>query len=59
MATTDGSASGFPLEEVRRSAQAMAQTPRDAGEGTSTSGCLVRTVTGLTGTSGTFLPSFG
>ena len=23
MATTDGSASGFPLEEVRRSAQAM------------------------------------
>jgi hypothetical protein len=57
MATTDGSASGFPLEEVRRSAQAMAQTLRDAGGSTSTN--LVRTVTGLTATSGTFLPSFG
>ena len=57
MATTDGSASSFPLEEVRRSAQAMAQTLRDAGGSTSTN--LVRAVTGLTATSGTFLPSFG
>jgi phosphoribosylformimino-5-aminoimidazole carboxamide ribonucleotide (ProFAR) isomerase len=57
MATTDGSASGFPLEEVRRSAQAMAQTLRDAGGSTSTN--LVRAVTGLTATSGRFLPSFG